>query len=258
MKRLVAILCLAIAAVSCEKIIEIDLREADSVVVIQGNLEKDSVCVVTVSRTIAFAEPNNFPVIRDAEVTLLDNDSGVTENLLPNTAGEYRSSTILGEEKHHYTLTVKLDDSTYIAHSVMPELVVLDSARYHEALPLGKEVALRIFTYYQNPVAARSYFKFDVTINDELDHQINLRNGRYTSGQYIDQPFMVPTKLKPQKVEVAMYCIDEAAYDFYRTLRGNAGSSAPANPLSNFSGDCVGYFKAYTKQSVTAKLGWNR
>jgi hypothetical protein len=44
-----------------------------------------------------------------------------------------------------------------------------------------------------------------------------------------------------------MFGIDESVFKYFYTLQQNEQGATPANPSSNFSGGCLGYFSVRTK-----------
>jgi hypothetical protein len=48
-------------------------------------------------------------------------------------------------------------------------------------------------------------------------------------------------------IDVVMFGIEETVYDYFYTLQQNEQGATPANPTSNFSGGCLGYFSVRTK-----------
>src|SRR5690606_22545445 len=102
---------------SCEKVIEIDLKEAEPVIVIQANVtdifQKQ---YVYVSQTSNFKEETKFNGISGAVVKIRDEDEQLTYNFRAEGDGEY-TSTFKGREGRTYTLTVEVNGKFYEAKS---------------------------------------------------------------------------------------------------------------------------------------------
>ena len=244
-------LCLALMAVSCEKVINIDLHDSQPVVAIQANLPLDSVCTVYITRSIQFSQPDIFPRVYGAALTLTD-DKGKSETLheVDPPSGQYETASLRGAEGRTYTLTVECEGNTYTASSTLPHMVTLDSLKIQKMTIMGKNI-FQIIPYFNDPPGIPNWYKMQTAINGVPDGDIRLRSDKYTDGQVNREPVNIHDAKSGDRLTFTMLGIDEAAYTFYNTLRQGSGSSTtPANPISNFSGGCLGYFKAYTTQTV--------
>ena len=112
---------------SCEKIIDLNLDNATGGIVIVGNVfDRAGATEVKISRTIDFTEPNTFPPVRSATVTIKDN-IGRSVTLAETKPGSYTTSSLRGIPGIAYTLTVEIDGKTYTATSKMPAPVTIDA-----------------------------------------------------------------------------------------------------------------------------------
>jgi len=131
---LLPIVLLLLTTASCTKVIDIDVKESDTRYVIEGVLtEEAGSCRVTVSRTRAFNEPNDFPPVTGATVTITNN--GQLTTLAETAPGVYRSS-LKGVPGHTYNLSVRVGSDVFTAMGTMPAPVLLDTLRPLRAVPL--------------------------------------------------------------------------------------------------------------------------
>src|SRR4051812_35563922 len=103
--KLAALIFTVIAFCSCEKVIDLDLKDAAPQLVIEGSISNTAqVPTVRISRTVAFDEPSNFPGVSGAMVKIM---SGSTPILLTeSSAGVYQGPPILGRSGRTYALQV--------------------------------------------------------------------------------------------------------------------------------------------------------
>ncbi|GHV01977.1 hypothetical protein FACS1894159_10430 [Bacteroidia bacterium] len=236
---------------SCERVIDLDLRSSRPVAVVEANLFADSLCRVRVTRSVDFGGPDLFPPVADAVVVLRDS-VGLCDTLAQCEPGVYLSQTIRGVEGVRYDLSVECGGELYLAASTMPRRVPLDSMRVTEMKMFG-ETFLQLVPHYTDPGQTDNFYMFEVAVNGVSDHRIHAWGNTYTMGQVNQTPINLHKAQKGDRLSVAMLCIDHGAYLFYHTLDSNGGIS-PANPATNFSGGCLGYFKACTIQTMEATV----
>src|SRR5687767_5537216 len=99
-----------IAFASCEKVIDADLKDAASVIVIEGIVTNriDSQ-IVKIHRSVPFGESNEFPGITGAIVTILDNSSGRLITLRERRPGYYMARNFTGRSGVTYSLRVEAE-----------------------------------------------------------------------------------------------------------------------------------------------------
>lgn len=244
----------------CKKVIDVNLKNADTKIVITGEVNNlDGPYEITVSKSANFTSDNDFPPVSGALVTLSGN--GVTETLEEKKPGNYYTKDLVGKPGESYTLTVLFDGKTYTATSVMPKPVHLDSLDF----VVGRSNHIYPVANFQDPAGIHNYYQFIEYINGK-----KLRNGRGNSvfddrlsdGRYItrtlyDDSADIKTGVT---LKVQMNCIDSSVFAYLNELlqiSGNAGgfsSPAPANPDSNISGGALGYFSANTVTSKTVRI----
>src|SRR6056297_1963833 len=109
MKKIYLILfAFALTAVSCERVVVIDLNEASPKLVVEGRIVLDSVAVVVLRETGSYFVPDSQPGVTDAQVILHD-DAGHFDTLQHDQNGVYKGSTLLGEEETTYYLDILHD-----------------------------------------------------------------------------------------------------------------------------------------------------
>jgi hypothetical protein len=252
------ILFVSILFVACEKVINVDLNDSAQQIVIEGNITNSGQpCEVKITKTINFDETNNFPTIDNASVTLSDN-AGNSEVMQNTSQGIYKSSSIIGIPGRTYTLKVVFDSKEYTAVSTMPYQISLDSLKTDSVSFFGS-TQRQITPLYTDSLGIVNFYRFKLIVNGIPDKTIFVEDDELTDGRQTSKPlFGGDIEIEQGDiVQVQMMCIDKPVHLYFfslsQTQSGDTG--APANPVSNFSGGCLGYFSANTfeEKSIIAQ-----
>src|SRR5688500_16139765 len=96
-------LTLLMSLYSCQKVIELDIRDSDTKYVIEGIVTNEpGECKVYISQTKQFNEDNQFTGVSGAVVRITDN--GLEVALSETSAGTYETNLINGTPGHAYQL----------------------------------------------------------------------------------------------------------------------------------------------------------
>ncbi len=252
MRHLLLAILIVIGNSSCKKIIDIDLNDSDPVLVIEASVTKDSLLNwALITKSMNFNDAPLPPLVSNATIKLETND-GRSEEMRMIRPGFYISNSIRGEEGKEYTLTVEVEGKQYRAMSRIPTQIAMDSLTCKEEFGRGK-TEYRITPHYQDPAGVENFYKFSITINGLPDPNINIRNDKYYDGAYTSRPLWTTNELKKgDTVRVEMECVDSNVYLFYYTLNRSQrmSSASPSNPVSNFTGGCLGCFRGKTSQTM--------
>ena len=171
MKKIILFATALFSLNACQEVIEIDLNQTNPQYVIIGNIADDGKpCSVEITKTVNFSEPNNFPKITGAIVTLSD-DKGSQEILSETKSGIYESKKMLGVVGNTYTLTVKYDGQTFISTSKMADATPIFDVKFIEdALYLRSDgnrqtgvptkLLLRFVNFYPHKIFLISFLIF--------------------------------------------------------------------------------------------------
>src|SRR5690349_15160354 len=123
---IILLLVLLNSFTSCEKVIEVDIRDSEMKYVIEAVItDEPGVCNLRLSKTVHFNDPDNFPQVSGAVVKVKDN--GVEHSLSELSPGYYSTNTINGTPGHTYDLSVSVDGKLFTATCVMQQPVTLDT-----------------------------------------------------------------------------------------------------------------------------------
>jgi hypothetical protein len=247
MKPSILLLISLFALTSCEKVIDVAIRDSDTRTVIEGRVSNvPGPHEVRVSRSANFDAAGTGVVVSNALVTI--SNGSVVDTLRYVADGRYQTRKTVGTPGQTYTLRVVADGRTYLGTSTMPQPILLNQLTYETAGPRGKVLQAN----YDDPASVANFYQFVVFVNDKKQDGIyvtddRLRNGiraRTPIGQGPEGPEIETDDV----VRVEMRCIDAGTYDYLKSLADLLGGQTlgPANPNSNLSGGALGYFSAQT------------
>jgi hypothetical protein len=248
------------ALTSCQKVIDVKLDDADKKLVIDAVLTNvEGGCVVKLSKTKTFNENNNFSGLSGAVVTIRD-ESGTLTTLTETSTGVYTHPTLKGINGKTYQLQVNAEGKSYTSSSTMPGLVPLDSI-YLETQKFFDEEETFANVIFQDPAGIKNFYLFKQYVNGKRMGETFIMDDDLSDGKLFRSTLYLfaddDEKIKTGDVIVVeMQCIDKAVYKYWFSYDqsasgGGGGSATPANPVSNISGDALGYFSAHTVQTKT-------
>ncbi len=247
---------------SCEKVVYIDLNTSSPIPVVEGYItDHTQPCSIKLSHSVNYYDPNVFPALTDAVVSVSDN-VGNSEVLHQTSDGMYQSSSIQGTPGRTYTLKILYKGIEYSAHSYLPAPVAMDSVIIMQNPPggggfgggLDSIPGYRITTIFKDPPGLGNYYRLWLHSNDSLainKGRYHLATDKLSDGD--EMSISYNTKLRPgDSLTVTLECIDKYAFDYFSTLGSVVGdgsffmSAPPANPVNNISNGGLGYFSAYS------------
>ena len=257
----IAIVLVCLAFTSCQKVIDIEVNSSASQLVIEGNITNiRGTQYVDISRSVAYTETNNYPGVTGADVQVTDN-LGNTYKFSEMQRGHYAFGPLRGQTGRIYTLTVKVDNNTYTATSVMPAAVPVDSLSLSK-VTFGSTERKLIAVNYTDPKGIANQYRYILRINGKGANRIYVEDDRLTDGNVIKEelyPYDNNDETEDVKsgdlASVEVQCIDKNIFNYWFTLRsqrrgGPNGGTTPGNPPSNLSNNALGYFSAHTYQTL--------
>ncbi|MCC6289627.1 MAG: DUF4249 domain-containing protein [Chitinophagaceae bacterium] len=247
---------------SCEKVIDINLNDAEKKYVVEAVLTDElGSAQVLISQTKNFSDDNQFAAVSNAMVTISDND-GNTHVLAESSAGIYKSADITGESGKKYTLKVEVDGNVFTASSTMPAKVNMDTLYVADEFIFG-EVRKLATVEFKDPTGLGQNYRFVLYVNGAKRKGVYIRNDEYTDGNLTSIRLFSGGDDDNDKgikagdvVRADMLCIDEATYKYWYSFgtsgaTGGSNTASPANPVTNMQGGALGYFSAHTVQAKT-------
>lgn len=245
-------------ASGCQKVININLNSASPAIVIVGNVnDQPGPYTVTLAQTVNFSDPNTFPPVSGAFITIADN-VGTIDTLVQTIPGTYHTTKIMGVQGRTYNLTVTANGQTYTSSSTMPQLVPFDTLLIVQQTGF-RDTNLYPQAIFLDPVGASPshYYRFVETRNDSVVTRLFVIDDQYDNGRYINYTMRSDTAMAVgDSVKVEMQCIDQGTYQYFSTFRAASGNTnvTPFNPISNISNNALGYFSAHTSRYRAVKV----
>lgn len=248
--------CFFLAALaSCEKILDLDLKDVEAQYVIEGNVSNRSAdpAEVKFSKTKNFTEDNGFIGVSGATVSIKVNN-GTAYNLTETATGVYRSTSFTGMPGNTYTLNVSIEGKNFTSTSTMPfQIVPLDTLSVEDIVFAGSTLKTAKPSFL-DPVGLGNSYRFIQYNNNVQVKKIFVQNDELSDGLRLPFPlFDEDTNLKSRdSVRLEMLCVDKYIYKYWFSVQESAsgeGQSTPTNPVTNISGGALGYFSAHTISS---------
>lgn len=259
-----ASLLIVLSLCSCQKVIDVDVKDATKKYVIEGVVtDEPGASKVLLSTTLNMSDRNNFQGISGAFITVSDNSGNHTVFTETATAGTYTAPAFTGVPGKAYTLEVTVNGETFTAASAMPPKINLDTLFITDELLFGETRKLANIAYKDPPGKGQCY-RYVQYVNDKKTKPIFTNNDDYIDGKYVETKlwYIVDEDENPEEeiksgdtVRIDLLCIDNAVYKYwysvFQSATGNSQSASPANPVTNIKGGALGYFSAHTTQSRT-------
>lgn len=228
---------------SCEKVIQVDLNSVDPKYVIKAAIiEGQFDHFVTITRSLNFDQATTFPTVDNAVVTVTD-DLGQAATFQSIGNGRYHLSNYLGAVGRNYTITIAVDGEIFTASCSMPTTVPIDSL-FQQSYLFGADTLYGVIPAHFDPANETNYYQFRVDINNKPFNQTLLSTDQFTNGNLDVQPLFLPIEVG-DTVRVEMLSITKPVWTYLNQLAlNNSQQTTPANPISNFTGGCLGYFSA--------------
>lgn len=244
---------LVFTIVSCEKVIDIDLNNSNPKHVIKAILmEGTHDFTVSITKTTSYFNPTEPEKVNNATVILYD-ENNAAYNLTSKQNGLYDLSSFTAFSEKNYRLSVAIEGTTYEATANVPVMVPIDTVSLGiEEDEEEEEEYLAAFVDFKDPADASNYY--------QLEHRINSNEYEPTRAYVVDdfaengstmsQSVYVDERAQlGDTVHVELRSIDKGLFDFFSTLESTIegggdgpGSTAPANPTTNWNNGALGYF----------------
>lgn len=245
---------------SCEKVIDLDLNNAEKKYVIEAELtDQPGSAKVMITQTKDFDEDNIFAGISGAAVQIAEG-GGATTSLIENSPGIYEAPGLTGVAGKTYHLSVTVNGNAFNAICTMPLKVNLDTVFVTDEF-LFTETRKIANVEYRDPAGRGNNYRFIQYVDGLKEDNLMIENDDYTDGRNINDKLFYFSDEEEHKIKtgdtlrIDMLCIDPAVYKYWfsldRSSTGQSGQATPSNPVTNMKGGALGYFSAHTLQTKT-------
>jgi hypothetical protein len=287
-KYILSLFCFIFFALSsCEKKIDLPLKESRQLLSVDATIENGSFPMVILTKSIPYfstitPEMLSSSLVEDAAVRITNRDKTIQlkKITIPVTASlkyvyytcdpEDLTNQLIGQEGESYTINIDWEGQTYTASTTIPVIrKTLDSLWWIKA-PLTPDTSTKIVLKgkFTDPSEFGDYIRYFTKVNNEpfypgltsafddlfvngTTYEIDIPRGvdKNIVTQLLEEPFF----RRGDAIEVKLSAIDKATYDFWRTAEfsyQSAGNpfSSPVKIIGNISNGALGYFGGYASQ----------
>ena len=248
---------------SCEKVIAIDLNNAEKKYVIEAVVtDRTGTSFVKISRTKNFDDDNYADIVSGATVSIQENGLTTYAFTKDPNSDLYQAPSLTGKSGARYNLTVTVNGQTFTAESTMPAKVNLDTIFITDELIFTSTRKI-VNAVFDDPPGLGNSYRFVQFVNGFQETQTMIRNDDYSDARKIVNKLFYLSNDDEEKrniksgdqVMVDMLCIEPAVYKYWfsldRSAIGNGQQATPSNPVTNLKGGALGYFSAQTIQTKT-------
>ena len=264
-KLLFYILLIMCSVTACKKEIDFDYNEIDPIVVVEGRVTNEGTEVlVTKSRSVTDSVKSHC--LPGAVVTVSSAD-GVSERIDYDPQAQCYRSPLKGRVGETYRLTVDFEGHHYEGQATMPPAAPILSTEFLWLTMFGEKAVVYEMWARDPTPDERNYYWYRI---DRITHHPHFANKTLTEpylwsvfddrgnppGLLYRDVMCMPMKMAEEDKEeywkrilyegdsivFQLMTIDRTTFDYFTSLR--AGQSGGANPRSNLTGGCLGYFTA--------------
>lgn len=251
------VLFMLLGLAACEEVIDIELKEADQVLVIEANVSNsERTHYVLISKTVPFSS-NSTNNPQSGALVKIEEEGGAAERIFNEVSpGQYQLNDYRANPGRTYKLTVEFENEEYQASSTMPAPIAIDSIGTVTESFFGEDEK-NVGIVYQDPPGERNYYRYLITVNGQPSNLVFAYNDKFNDGRRVQRNLYHEDLdlVAGDYVEVEQHCIDQAVYTYFNGIQSNnPGSAAPANPVSNFSNGALGYFSAHSITRASATI----
>ena len=254
------ILLISMVFISCEKEIDLDLKESVQLFVVEG-IVHDTLGdnFVAISKTRVYDDNGAIEHVSNAVVQISDGLGGVFDLIEVDTIpGYYTSSSLIGVAGRNYDLSVNINGNIIRGSSVMNPRIEIDSLTYNEIPNFGgdDEPKYSILCHFTDPLNVINFYRMKSFIGKEQLYGYVNWNDDAIDGTSTGLPVFNATYLAGDLARIQLLSVDEPNFRYFFGLSLSQEGEVPGNPESNLSGEnVVGYFGAYAKSEVTMIIG---
>ena len=263
------ILILSIGFSACEKVIEVNLNDADIKLVVEGNVTNGAgPYLIKLTQSGAYFGESTYNKAEGASVTISDG-AGNTDVLVEQSAGMYYTQNIQGTPGRSYTLDIDFNNESYTAISKMPAAVIIDTSLFYYDdgsssifvdsgfYVLGSFTDTKELDYYRMHayVGGDSWIEVQTPWMGQPVQDLELGAIPGVASELFVNPFLGFEW--QDTVTVVFTAVGKDSYDYFISLAeskasgGGGFGSIPQNPPSNISNGALGFFDAVTEDQFT-------
>ncbi len=261
MKKTLYLLGFIALITSCQKVIDVDLNDANPVPVLEANyFANDSTLRLQANFTSNYFGSDAPQSIDNALVTIVDQFGAMTTVPFMSN-GYYELSGYAPQFNTTYTLSLTHNGTTYTSSCFLPDTITQLEPTY-DFLPngfFGSGPGYFLNLRYDDPAGLGDHTMAIYTYNDTVAFGVGeymLNDDQLIDGNTLERPFPGRFFLQGDSVVIDLRTIDPKVSEYYEQLTAlsDPNSAAPANPDVLWTNDALGYFNCYGSSYRTILL----
>jgi len=244
---------LLLLLVSCEKDVELNYHSVNPLYVVEANLTQDRTSV-RITMTQDMDDNSGGVGVEGATVVVTSGDS--IRRLLAYTRNGYYQSALCGVPGTRYHLTIDINGQHFTSSSTMQPRPVFNSFRFVWKKVASERFLIGDLRIQDIPGSANYYFLHMFRNNVGYRWAVVSDAQRNADGE-VQQLFSCVTEREQEKgtnsdvlkegdrLHFEIRAIDRPAYDYLYSMQ--LMSNTGTNPITNFTGGCLGYFTAFNQ-----------
>lgn len=256
MKNTIILFSVILLMASCKSDIDFDYHRVAPITVVNGSVT-DTGSVVIVGESLDMDDTVRIRPNTHAVVSITGSD-GTSVELQHVGQGRYMpDNAYVGKPGVCYTVSVNDGGQTYYASSTMQRSIAIDSLYFKwENGALSDQVVMHI--HFMDDIQQTNYYCYHIYRNSRPFKWGVFKDLGY-NGTEINRAVSIMSRTKMDKndpedknkrlfegdtIHVELTSTDRNTFDYLYSL--HFGQSNKQNPLSNLSGECLGYFSAHS------------
>ncbi|ADR21305.1 hypothetical protein MATR_10660 [Marivirga tractuosa] len=239
---------------SCQNIIDLDLEQSDTRLVIEGEiLDKNTIKRIRVSQSLNYYDTGRMSPVTDADISLLDENDNLISSFFYNSQDSiYQTPDSLTlDVGSAYKIQIEANEELLEATGKILENPTVDSIYYlsdQELMELGQPVFEEGYFLFVNGKLNNEgveYFKLDISVNDTLQNSRDDISNSILSSELFGKEFQglpIPGSFEEEdEIFLEFYAIEEDVYQYYLEFTnllfndGGVFSAPPVNPSTNIN-----------------------
>ena len=247
------ILLLFVSITSCSDVIDVEVQEGQSRLVIQASLDWEKGTtgneqIVKLSTSTEFFDTTSNTAVTGASVSVTNDVSGTEFIFIDQNNGEYTTSEFVPVLNESYTLTVIHNGETYSANETM--MTVTEITDLYQGLEDGfDDEELELHVEFTDPEDEDNFYLFKFQKQGDLLPEFEVGDDEFVNGNELDWWYEIEEDEDTDKIEalapgdvvsIEMYGISEAYYGYMDILIDQIGGVGifSATPVA-VKGNCI-------------------
>ena len=237
--------------ISCKKDIEIDYHQVNPLYVVEASVSNDGM-KARISLTNDMDDNTTTSNISGATVVVTGSD-GTSVTLPYVTDGTYRSS-VKGTPGVTYTIDIDIDGHHFTSSSTMQKMPKINQFQF-----IWKSVMKERFQMGEllfQDIANEDNWYFTHIYRNNLGFRWAVKRDDQNPNKELQQLFSIAREgdndtdmlVEGDQLRLELRAIDQRAYDYLYSMQ--IMDNTNTNPITNFTGGCLGYFSAYSQITI--------